>query len=265
MPSDNNYAYLGMYDFPALRPAQDAWWSGLAGHFKRQGFSNISDNLNRSITDPYDIWLAPNLFFAQTCGFPLTHRLAGKVRLLGTPCYAAPGCEGPVYRSLFIVRSDFSAEKFSNAIPARIAVNSMDSYSGWHSFLKFVESLGIDDDPFNEKILSGSHANSIDLVREGAADIAAIDCVTHALIGDVEPERLLGTRVLDQSLPAPGLPFITRTDMSDQEARHMVAAIEEAFRDSELAGARRTLRLSDFVFVPLQDYANAMIKKAAIT
>lgn len=219
---------------------------------------NIPRDLNRSVSDPYDIWLAPNMFLAQTCGYPLTHRLAGKVRLVGTPCYDAPGCEGPIYRSLFIVRSDSDANKLSDALPARVAVNSMDSFSGWHSLSRIVRSLDFDDEPFIETILSGGHAKSIDLVREGDADIAAIDCVTHALVGDVEPERLAGTRVLEQSPPAPGLPYITRIDMSDQDIRRMVKAIENAFDDSGLIEARRKLRLSGFIVVPLHDYIKTM-------
>ena len=46
------------------------------------------------------------MFFSQACGYPLITSLAGKVSLLATPCYDAPGCEGPDYCSLVIVRGD---------------------------------------------------------------------------------------------------------------------------------------------------------------
>jgi len=258
MPSHNAYAYLGMYDFPALRPAQDIWWSGLAGHFERQGFSGVPRGLSRTVADPYDIWRAPNLFFAQTCGYPLTHRLAGKVRLLGTPWYDAPGCDGALYSSLFVVRRDQLGSNLATVLPARIAVNAMDSYSGWRAVCATADELGIGRDALAKTIISGSHANSIDLVRRGEADIAAIDCVTHALMGDVEPERLAGTRVLQRSVPVPGLPYITRPGMSEADLRRMVTAIRLSFDDPRLDGARRVLRLAGFSTLPLADYERRM-------
>ncbi|NQV46810.1 MAG: PhnD/SsuA/transferrin family substrate-binding protein [Rhodospirillaceae bacterium] len=259
MSSRDQYAYLGMYDFPALHPAQDAWWFGLAKHFAGAGISNIPDALNRSVADPHDIWESPDLFLAQTCGYPLTHRLAGKVRLIGTPCYDVPACDGALYRSLFIVRSEQKPENLASALPARIAVNGLASYSGWWAFSRAVEALGLKGEPFTETVISGGHAKSIDLVREGRADIAAIDCVTHALIEDVEPERLTGLTVLEQSAPAPGLPYITRGDRDETDIRRMVRAIENAMEDPDLADARKALRLAGFCHVPLQEYEEIMI------
>lgn len=251
MPQNDPYAYLGMYDFPALREAQDAWWSGLAGHFREHGFADVPGELNRSVSDIYDIWQAANLFLGQTCGYPLTHRLAGRVRLIGTPCYDAPGCEGALYRSLFVVAADCVHENLAAALPARIAVNGKDSYSGWHVLSGLI-------DVSSELVISGGHAKSIDLVAQGEAGIAAIDCVTHALIGDVEPERLVGTRVIGQSAPAPGLPYITRADLDEGQLQAMIEAIGDAFDDATLAAARRSLRLSGFASVPLSEYRRFM-------
>lgn len=259
MRIDHQLAYLGMYDLPPLRLAQDAWWSGLAQHFKAQGLANVPEHLNRSIADPYDIWQTPELFFAQTCGYPLTHRLSGKVRLVGTPCYDAPGCLSALYRSLFIVHEKSGIENLSTAFPARVAVNGRDSYSGWHVLGKTISALALDDDPYTEIILSGGHANSIDLVRRGEADLAAIDCITHALIGDVEPDRLVGTRIVAQSAAAPGLPYVTRADVADTDAKLMTKAIQMAFDDPQLSDARQALRLTGFTEVTLQEYQRSMI------
>ncbi len=253
MPSDDLYASLCMYDFPALRPAQDAWWAGLAGHFLASGLGNVPRSLGRSVADPYAVWLAPNLFFAQTCGYPLTHRLAGKVHLLGTPCYDAPGCQGASYRSLYIVRSDAKVSSLAMALAGRVAINAKDSFSGWRVLSGLI-------DPASTLVISGSHAKSIDLVRQGDADIAAIDCVSHALLGDVEPERLAGTCVIEQSPLAPGLPYITGAGMGPQEVRAMIEAINNAFADAELAPARKTLRLAGFKVVALSDYIRLMTK-----
>jgi len=257
---DCDLAYLGMYDLPALRPAQDAWWKGLAEHFAAHGLSSVPTHLVRSGADPYDIWQSPDLFFAQTCGYPLTHRLTGKVRLLGSPCYDAPGCEGPMYRSLIIVRDGSKAETLAAALPARVAVNGMDSYSGWWALGATLMQLGLDKSSFSGVTVSGGHMNSVDLVREGQADLAAIDCVTFALARDVEPERLAGLKVLHQSDPAPGLPYITRAGMPDLDAVAMSEALEDAFTDPDLTHARRALRLDGFAHIPLAEYDRFMTK-----
>ena len=46
-------------------------------------------------------------------------------------------------------------------------------------------------------------------MREGRADVCAVDCVSYALLGDRAPGELAGTRVLGRSPLAPALPFIT--------------------------------------------------------
>jgi len=178
--------------------------------------------------------------------------------VLGTPCYDAPGCEGANYRSLIIVRSDSGFEDPAAVMVNRVAVNGKDSYSGWRVLGKTVASLGLEPEPFSEIIISGGHANSIDMVREGAADLAAIDGVTYALTGDVEPERLVGLSVLHQCPPAPGLPYVTRASMPEPDARRMTDAIDDAFADTDLADARRTLRLAGFAMVPLTEYERHM-------
>jgi hypothetical protein len=40
-----------------------------------------------------DHWVEPHLLLSQTCGYPLRYVLKDHVRLVATPCYAAPGCE----------------------------------------------------------------------------------------------------------------------------------------------------------------------------
>ncbi len=88
-------AMISMYDMPERRPAIEAWWAGLdaalaggrpARHPRRR--THMTDS------DLYELWLAPDLFIAQTCGFPLTHRLKDRVTLVATPVYAVDGCAG---------------------------------------------------------------------------------------------------------------------------------------------------------------------------
>ncbi|NHZ82339.1 PhnD/SsuA/transferrin family substrate-binding protein [Massilia sp. CCM 8695] len=56
---------------------------------------------------------------------------------------------------------------------------------------------------------SGSHRASLALVRSGAADLAAIDCVTLGYLRRDEPSSLDGLAILCHSAPSPALPFVS--------------------------------------------------------
>lgn len=53
---------------------------------------------------------------------------------------------------------------------------------------------------------------SLAQVQSGAADFAAIDCVTLALIRKHDPQRFQGLRVLGWTEKCPALPYVTPAD-----------------------------------------------------
>ena len=251
-------ASLSMYDLPELRPATERWWQGLARHFRNQGVADVPKQLSASPADRDVHWLSPNLLFSQTCGYPLVHRLDGQVKLVATPCYDAPGCDGPNYRSLLVVRQDTEAGNLAAMAPCRTAVNGFDSHSGWNALNKHVEPVGGWDQVFSDTVESGGHVLSIDMVRDGVADVAAVDCVTHALTSDATPDRLAGTRVLEATSPAPALPYITAGTAPDEEVEMMRRGLESAMSDPALTDARASLRIAGFEVLPLEAYVKAM-------
>ena len=103
-------AALPMYDWPELRAATDAWWSGLAGHLRAAGLEGVPDHLCREI-EPALVWEHPDLLLAQTCGLPFVRRYRDRLRIVATPCYAAEGCDGPTYRSAILVRDDSAIDR----------------------------------------------------------------------------------------------------------------------------------------------------------
>jgi len=243
-----------MYSLPEMRAANEAWWAGLARHFDRQGIENAPQTLGPAEPDRYHHWLSDELLFSQTCGFPLTHRLAGRVRLLGAPKYDAAGCDGASYRSLIIARSDVTASSLADIAPCRVAINGYDSQSGWNVLRPIAREFGGWDKMFAETIESGSHASSIDMVRTGQADVAAIDCVTHALFQDFQDERLAGTQVIARTASAPTLPYITGGSATDDDVARLKEGIAAAMADENLIDVRRQLRLTGFENLSLADY-----------
>jgi ABC-type phosphate/phosphonate transport system substrate-binding protein len=246
-------ASLPMYDLPELRAATDAWWQGLAQAFRRAGIADVPDTLDRR-PGYQEAWLSPDLLFSQSCGYPLTHALAGRVRPVATPCYAAAGCAGPSYCSFILVGAEHPAAEVGDLRGSRCAVNATDSQSGFNVLRALVAPLAERGRFFGRVEISGSHLASISLVASGRADVAAIDCVTHALVARHRPAALAGTRVLCRTAAAPGLPYVTRGAADDEQLRRLRDGLGRAMSDPALASAREALLLVGVSTLPLADY-----------
>ncbi|BDA83481.1 phosphate ABC transporter substrate-binding protein [Aureimonas sp. SA4125] len=231
--------------------AIDGFWRGLRRHLAAAGLTDVDADL----TLPEDLpshWTAPNLLLSQTCGYPLTHGLEGRVQIVGTPCYDAPGCEGPLYSSAFVVREGDPAETLADCRGRRVAFNSRDSQSGYNSLRRAVAPLAEGTPFFAAAIESGAHRRSMDLVRDDVADLAAIDCVSFALASDAGSTA--GLRILGVSSSAPGLPLITAADAPPQTVARLRRAFSAACADPALSAHRAGMRLSGFEVLPLAAY-----------
>ncbi len=233
---------LGMYDLPELHDTTDAWWRGVRHWLAHYGVPSPSA-LERGLSLSA-IWGAPDLLLAQTCGFPYVYALGGRVRYLATPVYDAPGCEGSRYCSALIVRAGDAAQSLEDLRGRRAAINDKASQSGMNALRHAVAPLSVQGRFFADVIVSGGHRESIARVREGDADVAAIDAVTWALLGDVAAGELGGLRVLGWTVAAPGLPLITAGGVSDERLDVLRRALQAAVTDPGLADTRRRLRLS---------------------
>jgi len=242
-----------MYDHPAARPATDSWWAGLSTHFRRAGVGGVPDHLSRPGEGPA-FWLAPDLLFSQSCGYPLVTRLAGRVTLLGTPCYDMDGCDGSDYCSFVIVRADLPAGGIADLRGRRCAINMAGSWSGHHALRVVAGPLVDGGRPAFEVSPSGSHAASIDAVRSGAADFAAVDCVSFGLLSRCQPHRTGGLRVLTQTPAMPGLPLIAGGAVSEADIRRMKQGLRAAFDDPTLESVRAPLGLRDIDLTGMGDY-----------
>ena len=190
--------------------------------------------------------LIPNrtIVFGQTCGFPFTHSLAGRLQLLGTPIYDAPGCRGPLYRSLVVVRAESSLRTLGDLRGHVVAVNSWDSQSGWNALAALVAPLALRGNFFSSARISGSHVQSLAAVRAGHADVAAIDCVTFALLHKHRRAAVTGLRVIAETEAAPALPFVTDADTQPEVVSALKRALLGALADPALAEARSELLLN---------------------
>src|SRR3954464_15334928 len=150
------FASLGMYDLPELAAVTDAWWAALRRHFAAQGLRDLPETLNRT-GDPVDRLKGEGLIFAQTCGFPMTHKLKDHVQLQATPRYAVPGCAGASYVSWVVVRQDDPAKTPADLRGYRVAFNDDGSQSGYNTLRALIAPIAQGQSFFDAAIESGAH------------------------------------------------------------------------------------------------------------
>jgi ABC-type phosphate/phosphonate transport system substrate-binding protein len=223
-------ASLPMYDWPEVRAATDAWWKGLARHL------GVSLELDRR-ADHFAAWRNAELFFSQTCGYPFTHEFKGLLNYISTPHYNVDGCEGANYASMVFARDRQPLESFRGSVAA---VNNPDSMSGMLALQLVFAPLAVHGKFFSMTIWSGGHVNSMLAVRDGRADVCAIDAVCVAMARRYRPDCLHGLVEIARSPRVPSLPFVTRGGDMDVMRQALVAA----FNDESLHEARGQLYLS---------------------
>jgi ABC-type phosphate/phosphonate transport system substrate-binding protein len=240
-------ASLPMYDWPEVREATDAWWEGLGKHLRQEGF-DAPARLSRS-RSPGTQWRRPDLLVSQTCGFPLMHNFKRRLQVLATPAYAVDGCSGPEYSSVIIVNAGAGISRLDQLAGAAAAYNAADSLSG-HLALKCVFApYSRDGRFFGRLVKSGSHRASMQLVRDGKADVAAIDCVGFAMARRYVPELASGLAVIASGPAAPALPYVTAAGRPPEEIARLKRALAAAAADPGLVDARDRLFIAGLEFL----------------
>jgi ABC-type phosphate/phosphonate transport system substrate-binding protein len=153
-----------------------------------------------------------------------------------------------------VVAEDSQARGLDDLRGGVCAINSRHSHSGMNALRALIAPLCRDGCFFAKVRVSGAHSASIKMVARGAADVAAIDCVVHALLGRHRPAALAGTRALARTPGAVAPPFVTRAGAGDEEVERLRAALAQAFQDPTLAAAREDLLLAGIEIVPISAY-----------
>jgi ABC-type phosphate/phosphonate transport system substrate-binding protein len=233
---------------PVVVEAQRRLWAFLRDRLRAAGMRDLPEALDETIAH-HEAWLDPRLVFAQTCGFPFVKNLRGRVRLVATPVYEAPGCVGPTMCSVIVVREERAPQSLAACAGLTAAINERGSNSGYNLLRAAVAPYAGGRPFFAEVKETGGHLASLEAVRSGAADLAAIDCITYDLMRRHAPERLQGSHVLAQTPSGPNLPFITRLSASDEDVTALRAALKAAIVARELVNARTILGLKDVVLL----------------
>ncbi len=243
-------AALPMYDWPECRQDTDALWQGWRDALRRRGV-DAPQALTRT-GDLQALWRSPNLLLAQTCWGPMEAGLAGHVRVVGQPDYSAyEGGEGAYYSSVIVMRKDVAGPDVAASDMAapedgrarlspdrmrgkRLAYNEALSRSGFLALIQDLKEVGEAADLFAEKLETGGHRASLEAVRDGRADVCAVDCRSWAMAQRFEP-GVDGLRVVGWTARRLGLPYITSRRASDS----VVKAVQHVVRTNRGCGCFR--------------------------
>ncbi len=251
-------AALPMYN---VTPEHGALWRALLSEtletFSRSTGPRHVDILDETPDELMTLWSRPDLLLSQTCGLP--YRMLGlqdTTHLIATPVFDVEDCEGPNYRSHIAVSAAAwarGATTLDACRGLRAVYNGMDSHSGMNALRHTVAPLSRDGRFFSSVRPTGSHHNSLMALAAGEADMAAIDCITYALLQDAGADALRGVKLIGRTAAAPGLPFIASRTLDERHCTALFDALEHARRaDAQRA---RTLLLREFVRPAPGDYA----------
>ncbi len=181
-------------------------------------------------------------------------RYKGRLLPVATPEFSAPGCLGGFYASMVVVANDCPFDDVRDMRDAVAVINGAESHSGMSSLRHLVSSRHADGRFFSDVEISGSHLSSLEMIRQHQADVAAIDCVTLALIQRHRDDAMRGVRILGVTYRAPAPPYVVRASAPADEVAMIKAALVETFDDSSLADCRETLLLQGIILATQEDY-----------
>ncbi len=246
-------ASMPMYDLPEVRTALDSLWNGFAHNLRREGVTDVPEKLvhDRPLSH---LWNDPELWFSQCCGYDLVNRYAEKLIPIATPHYGAPESEGYDYASVIVVREDCEANDVLEMRGAVCVMNGPESHSGMNALRALVAPTSCSGRFFSHVKVSGTHADSLEMIIRGEVDVAAIDCVTYALLRRHRPTTLSGIRKLGSTDRAPGIPYVTRSTVAKDTVARMRTALFRTFNDPQLTTVRQALLLEDLEELQLSQY-----------
>jgi ABC-type phosphate/phosphonate transport system substrate-binding protein len=238
-------AEMGMYPFESVRWAWDALWSALTERVEW-----LPPRLAHSGDAPAR-WDDPECIVNHVCGWPLARWHAETHRVLGAFSLTIPEADGFRYRSTLV--SPHAVELASLvAADVRAVANSVDSLSGWISFLH--ATVGVDDAWPGEVTFSGAHIESLGALARGEADLACIDSWSLALIEREQPELTAGLHRLGLGPWIPSPAVTARTSIPADDANRLGAALAEVLAQPDSATIREALLIEGFAPLTIDDY-----------
>ena len=246
-------ASLPMYDFPEVRGTLDTLWNAIARRLEEQGVDGVPPDLvhGRALRE---LWSDPSLLLSQCCGYDVVNRYPEELIPVATPRYTAPGCQGCDYSSVVLVAESSPAAELEDLRGAVCVINGPESHSGANALRALIAPLSREGRFFSRVRISGTHLDSITALTSGRADVTAIDCVTYALLERHRSTVIMGTRALQHTVHAPGIPYVTRADRGEKLVSILRHALLGAFEEARVQAACADMFIGGIETLPPSTY-----------
>ncbi len=234
-------ASLSMYPFAHLRDGYDELWTAV-----RAQITDAPAALDREL-DLRESWHRPDLLLGQTCGWPLITELRDVVEVIGAFDVSVSFATAGRYRSVLVASKPWSIAAWRADPTAIVAVNGLDSLSGWISLCHVWGGRP------TSLLMTGTHVESMRAVAEGRAQVASIDALSFEFLSEIEPMTAGRLHVVGHGPVVPTLPLVMAVDLAHRRDE-VRAALVAAVADPATARAREVLRIRGFVPLALEDY-----------
>jgi ABC-type phosphate/phosphonate transport system substrate-binding protein len=240
---------VAMYTLDSVRPAAEELIRAIGRRLGVEGATNTWPD------DYHASYRWPDLVLGQTCGLPFVEALEGSVGLVGAFTYTGVSTGPGRYRSRIVATR---SSTLADHVGGRAVINGYDSLSGWASLGSAMSRTGVEGPVFSNVAVSGGHVVSLEVLRRGEADLAAIDAVTWALVARDRPDLVDGLYPIDDGPEVGCLPLITAFGGRVGELRE---AITGALADLAGSSVLERLLIDGFVaheasvYAPVRDLA----------
>jgi len=250
-PPESKFICCGMYAFTdGLRTA----WQTLFSRFLERYTTDQKLDECIKYGAEFSLLRDPRLLLGHTCGYPLMRFLRDDLIPLCVPLFDLPGCQGKYYTSHIIVPRDSNIQNLESCRGQIAAINGRDSNSGMNVLRHAVAPLAKGESFFSSVRETGSHYQSLIDVGNQLAQVAAIDCVSFALIRDQWPELTAKVRSIGFTEQTCGLPLvIPRNSADDFDNVAVIEALNQAVEALDEVDKSR-LHLTGFEAVVMSEY-----------
>ena len=242
-------ASLPMYNLPEMRGLNARFWQALRELLVEAGLRDVPEALTFD-RPPVPERIGPEVLFSQTCGYPLETIFSGQAIRLGTPCYQAPGCDGPTHRGVFVVPATSPARELGDLRGGVFLFNHRHSNSGMNLPRRALADLADRRPLFAQAIETGSQPGNLDRIARSEADATSVDCVTYAFWRRQRPEAARQVRILGWTAPSPAIPFVTSVATPTPMIEILRQSLRRLVRDAAYRAVAQGLMLADIVDVP---------------
>jgi ABC-type phosphate/phosphonate transport system substrate-binding protein len=235
-----------MYPFDSVAWAWDALWGGV---HRRAPWT--PSTLTRS-GDVHAGWSDPDWIVTHVCGLPYAARHRDRLEVLGAFALSIPDATPDArYRSVLLSPHDRTVSELTSSETHAVA-NSADSLSGWASLLN--ATVGPTGVWPGSVTFTSAHYQSVRMLAEGQADLAAIDAWSLALIRQEQPDLLDRLFQVGHGPLVPTPAITARATLGDERIKELREAFADALAEPELDEAKSALHITGFVRLTLSDY-----------